>query len=170
MVHFTKGVETFSWFSLKLRAANPKIKDLKSIGVDMEATILNGFKIPNPILGHLICVRHLRKRNEEKALKLLEKTNQTAAQRSKSKKKILNNIYREYEGTYFEYDLAEASNECDFNAKLQSPQQKWEGLIPGYFKWFSANRKKIFVESVIKREIAATLMGCATKTTSEEFI
>ena len=118
MVHFTKGVETFSRFSLKLRAANPKIKDLKSIGVDMEATILNGFKIPNPVLGLLISVRHLRKRNKEKALKLLEKTNQTAAQRSKSKKKILSNIYGECEGTYFDYDLAEASNECDFNVKL----------------------------------------------------
>ena len=75
MLHFTKDVEAFSRFSLELQAGNPKIKDLKSIGVDMEAAIFNGFKIHIPDPGRLICLRHLRKRDEEKALKLLEKTN-----------------------------------------------------------------------------------------------
>ena len=59
-------------------------------------------------------------------------------------------MYGENEGTYYEYDLAKASDECDFNANLESLQQKWVGLIPGYFKWFLANRKKLFVESVSK--------------------
>ena len=140
MLHFRKDVEAFSRFSFELRAGNPKIKDLRNIGVDMEAVIFNGFKIHNPNLGRLICVCHLRKRNEEKAFKLLEKTHQTAAQRSKSKKEILNDIYRENEGTYYEYGL-EASDECHFNAKLESLQQKWKGLIPGYLKWFSAKKR-----------------------------
>ena len=42
----------------------------------------------------------------------------------------------------YEYGLAEASNEFDFNTTLESLQQKWEGFVPFYFKWFSANRKR----------------------------
>ena len=57
--------------------------------MDIETEIFNGFKIHNLNLGHLICVGQLRKRKEEKTLKLLEKTNQITALRSKSKKDIL---------------------------------------------------------------------------------
>ena len=89
---------------------------MKSIGVQKETAIFNGFKIHNPNLGRLICLRHLRKRNEEKTLKLLENTNQLAAQRSKSKK--VNDIYGKNEGTYYEYGLVEASDEYDFNPNL----------------------------------------------------
>ena len=110
MLHFTKNVEAFSRFSLELRAGNSEIKVLKSVGVDVEEAIFNGFKIDNPNLGCLICVRHLRKRDEEKTLKLLEKTNQTAAQTSKSKKEILNDINEENEDAYYEYGLAKASD------------------------------------------------------------
>ena len=66
---------------MELRTGNPRIKDLKNIGVAMEAEIFNGFKIHNPNLGRLICLRHLRRRNEETVLMLLENTNQTAVQR-----------------------------------------------------------------------------------------
>ena len=150
MLHFTKDAEAFSPFLLKLRPGNPKIKCLKSIGVDMEETIFNGLKIHNPNLGCLICVHHLGKKDKKQVFMLLEKTNQADAQRSKSKKEVLNNIYRKNEGTYYEYGLSRASNKCNFNAKLQSLQQKWEGLIPGYFKWFSVTRKKLFLQSIIK--------------------
>ena len=74
-----KYVKAFSRILLELRAGDPNIKDLKSMGVGMEAAIFNGFKIHNPNIWHLICVHHLRKRDIEKALKLLGKTNQTAA-------------------------------------------------------------------------------------------
>ena len=74
-----KYVKAFSRNLPELRAGDPNIKDLKSMGVGMEAAIFNGFKIHNPNIWRLICVRHLRKRDVEKALKLLGKTNQTAA-------------------------------------------------------------------------------------------
>ena len=73
MFRFTEDVKAFRRFSLKLRAENHKIKDLKSIGAEMEATIFNGFKIHNPNLGGFISMCYLRKRDEEKALKLFER-------------------------------------------------------------------------------------------------
>ena len=65
MLHFTKDVEAFSQFLLELQAGNPKTKDLKSIGVDMEAAIFNGLKIHNPNLGHLICEKKIKKRQRK---------------------------------------------------------------------------------------------------------
>ena len=74
MFHFKKVEETFgSW-----NACNPALKELKTIGVDMEIAIFTGFKIQNPGLSRHICVRHLKKRDEGKIAKLLIKTNQTA--------------------------------------------------------------------------------------------
>lgn len=91
MLHFTK----------ELRAGTPKIKDLKSIALNMGAAILN-------------------------------------------------DIYGENEGTYYDYGLGEGSDEFDFNAKMKSLLQKGEELIPCYFKWFSVNRNKLVAESVIE--------------------
>ena len=66
MFRFTEDVKAFRWFSLELRAGNHKIKDLKSIGAEMEATIFNGFKIHNPNLGSFISMRYLRKEMKKK--------------------------------------------------------------------------------------------------------
>ena len=66
MFRFTEDVKTFRRFSLELRAANHKIKDLKSIGAELEATIFNGFKIHNPNLGSFISMRYLRKEMKKK--------------------------------------------------------------------------------------------------------
>ena len=66
MFRFTEDVKTFRRFSLELRAANHKIKDLKSIGAELEATIFNGFKIHNPNLESFISMRYLRKEMKKK--------------------------------------------------------------------------------------------------------
>ena len=39
MFHFTKDVGAFGRFSLELLAADPKLIELKNIGVDMESAI-----------------------------------------------------------------------------------------------------------------------------------
>ena len=49
------------------------IKDLKTIGADMEYAIFNGFKRHFPDLGRLLCVRHMSKRDETKLAKLYTK-------------------------------------------------------------------------------------------------
>ena len=79
MFHFTKGEEAFSRFASETRTGNSGLDDLKILGVDMESAIHNGFKCHNQELPRLVCVRHLKKRDEEKMLKLLQKTNQSSA-------------------------------------------------------------------------------------------
>ena len=94
-------------------------------------------------------MRHLEKRDEEKMLTLLQKTNQSSAQKSHSKAEVLNDIYGERTGTYYEYGLAGSYDTDDFNAKLISLKEKWEALIPGFYGWFDINQKILFTETVI---------------------
>lgn len=150
MFHFKKDEEAFSRFALEMRIGNSALKELKAIGVDMESAIFNGFKIHNSGLSRLVCVRHLKKRDEEKIGKLLAKTNQTAAQKKHSKAEILNDMYGQRSGTAYEYGLAESLDCDDFTAKLLSLQDKWESLVPGFYSWFITNRKVLFIESVIQ--------------------
>ena len=42
MFHFTKDAGAFSRFALALRFGNPGLKDIKTVGVDMESDIYNG--------------------------------------------------------------------------------------------------------------------------------
>ena len=123
MFHSTKDEEAFSRSASEIRIGNSGLDDLKILGVDMES-IYNGFKCHNQELSRLVCVRHLKKRDEGKMLRLLQKTNQSSAQKSDSKAEVLNDIYGERIGTYDEYGLAESYDTDDFNAKLISLKEK----------------------------------------------
>ena len=150
MLHFTKDEETFSQFASEIRIGNSGLDDFKCLGVDMKSAIYNGLKCHNQELYRLVCVRHLKKRDEENMLKMLQKTNQSSAQISHSKPEVLNDIYGERTGTYNEYGLTESYDMDDFNAKLISLKEKWEALIPRFYGWFDINQKTLFIETVVQ--------------------
>ena len=56
MFHFAKEEETFRRFCLELIAGNPKLMEIKKVGVDMESAIFNGFKSVLIKLTRLNCV------------------------------------------------------------------------------------------------------------------
>lgn len=66
MLHFTKTEQTFGRFALELVSANPNLKNLKFLGVDLEAAIFKGFENIIPGLNRLLCARHLSQRDEVK--------------------------------------------------------------------------------------------------------
>ena len=71
LFHFTKDESTFSRLALELIDAEPKLVDLKFIGVDLEEAITEGMKRIIPNVNILYCVRHLKQRDEEKLKNLL---------------------------------------------------------------------------------------------------
>ena len=150
MFHFTKGPDSFSRFANELVSTAPEIRNLKKIGVDMEEAIFSGFKHHIPDVKRLLCVRHLSVRDEEKLIKLPQKTKMNQAQRNHAKAQIIKDIYGERKGNAYEYGLAEAFYNDDLTVKLQSLESKWEGLCPGFYEWFMKKRKIKFVESVIQ--------------------
>ena len=74
MLHFTKDEKTFGRFGLEILSANPNLKNVSFIGVDLESAIFTGLKTMIPGLRRLICVRHLMKRDESRLVDLLPKT------------------------------------------------------------------------------------------------
>ena len=65
MFHFTKNEATFRRFCCEFLAANPNIMKLSKIGTDMESAIFKGFKSVIAELHHLLCVRHMKVKDEE---------------------------------------------------------------------------------------------------------
>ena len=70
-MHFTKGHLVFSRLTVELLAANPSLRDLRIIDVDIEEAIFGGFKAIILTLIRLLCVKHLSTRDEIKLGKLL---------------------------------------------------------------------------------------------------
>ena len=150
MLHFRKDDATFSRFALEWLSPNPNLRTLKGIGVDLESTIFNGFKKMILNLNRLICVQHLTKRDEKELNELLTKTGRNTADRTCSSREIIKDIYGEKDGNVYEYSIAEALDEDDFNVKLQSLKDRWESLCPGFFDWFKKTRVSQFLESLIQ--------------------
>ena len=73
MLHFTKDEGTFGRIALELLAADPKLIELKNLGVDLESAIYQGFKSFIPSINRLLCVKHLKQRDEKKLDKLLNR-------------------------------------------------------------------------------------------------
>ena len=150
MLHFSKDKETFGRFALELLAASPDLKELKTIGVDLESAIFNGFKNIFPDLSRLICVGHLRKRDEVKLNEILSKTGKSVADKRHCSSEVTKDIYGTKDENYYEYGLADATDENDFCVKLESLKDRWESLCPNFFQWFLSKRKSLFLESIIQ--------------------
>ena len=151
MLHFTKDEGTFRRFALELLAANPSLNKIKKIGVDMESAIFNGFKSVIAAIAKLLCVRHLRQR-DEKAIEKCQESIQgnSDSQKEYAKSEVINDLYGVRRGDVFECGLADAANEDELIVKLDNVKAKWEKLVPGFHKWFVTHRKQDFAECVIK--------------------
>ena len=157
MLHFTKDEKTFGRFGLEILSANPNLTSISFIGVDLESAIFTGLKTMIPGLCRLICVRHLMKRDESKLADLLPKTGRNIADRKLSSSEIIKDIYGSRVANFYEYGIAEAIDPDDFNAKLDSLEDRWEALCPGFHQWFVQNRKSLFFESVIQSALQGSV-------------
>ena len=150
MLLFTKDKKTFGRVGLEILSASPKLKNISFIGVDLESAIFTRLKTVIPGLCRLICVCHLMKADESKLADLLPKAGRNIADRKLSLSEILKDIYGSKVANFYEYGIAEAIDPDDFNAKLDSLEDRWEALCPGFDQWFVRNRKSMFLESVIQ--------------------
>ena len=58
MLPFTTDEKKFGRFGLEISSANPNLKNISFIGVDLESVIFTGLNTMIPGLRRLICVRH----------------------------------------------------------------------------------------------------------------
>ena len=132
MLYFTKDEKTFGRFRLEILLANPDLKNISFIGVDLEFAIFTGLKTMIPGLRRLICVRHLMKQDESKLADLLPKTGRNIADRKLSSSEIIKDIYGSRVANFYEYGIVEAIDPDNFNTKLDLLENRWEALCPGF--------------------------------------
>ena len=65
VIHFQKDSSIFCRFLLEMCAHNPKIRNLRTIGTDLEIAILNDFSSVLPNLNLLLCVYHLEQGDKQ---------------------------------------------------------------------------------------------------------
>ena len=92
-----------------------------------------------PGLRRLICVCHFMKRDESKLADLLLKIARNIADRKLSSSKIIKNISGSRVANFHEYGIVEAIDPDDFNAKLDSLEDRWEAHWPGFHQWLVGN-------------------------------
>ena len=127
--------------SVQLCCILPKnLKNINFIGVDLESAIFTSLKTMIPGLRKLTCVRQLMKRDESKLADLLPKTGRNiAADRNLFSSEIINDIYGSKVANIFEYGIVEEIDPDDFSAKLDSLEDRWEAICPGFRQWFVKN-------------------------------
>ena len=125
-IHFQKDSLIFRRFLLEMCAHNPKIRDLRTIGTDQEMTIFDGFGSILPNLNLLLCVYHLKQGDKQKISNLVRQKG--------AKQAIIADIYSCRCGGVQEYGLADSTDLEDFHAKLESLQEEWDRLCPGFHK------------------------------------
>ena len=143
-------------FCLELVAANPALLNIQKLGVDMEAAIFNGFKSVLIGLAQLLCTRHLQQRDVLAIENCQKKSNLSDKTKEQYKNEILWDLYGKRTGEIFEKRLADSVDSDDFSAKLLSLQPRWKKLCPGFYAWFTGQRKSQFISSVIQSARAGT--------------
>ena len=131
-------------------SADPALKSLKKIGVDLESAIYNGFKKLFPTLYRLLCIRHLSERDRQNLDKLLKLTKMNEGQKPKAKAELIKDLHGERKGNSYEYGLAEAFDEMDLSNKLSSLEARWNSLCPGFYNWFKQKRQTLFASTVVQ--------------------
>ena len=116
-LHFTKDKKTFGRFKLEILLANPNLKNISFIRVDLESAIFTGWKTMIPGLCRLRCVCHLMKQDKSKLADLLPKTGRNISDRKLTSLEIIKDIYGSRVTNFHEYGIVEAIDPDDFSAK-----------------------------------------------------
>ena len=137
MVHFRKDEATYRRFAGELVTENPALLNVRKIGTDMDNALTNG-------IGSILSKAdqlHVSERDAHR-LDTLKASNQ-------AKKRILSDIYGSQKDSLLQFGLADAIDEEDFEAKLNSLKDVWDDLVPGFHTWFKMRRSALFKETII---------------------
>ena len=120
----------------------PKLLKLKKVGHDLDLATAQGMEDIFTDLKHLWCTQHMQARDKKQLNKM--KANKRAIN------EIMTDIYGQQDGYVIQHGLADADDAEDFSAKLQSLQQIWESLVPGFYSWFFKNHAQKFKECLTR--------------------
>ena len=139
--HFRKSRECYQRFAGELVIQKPELQDIKKIGHDLDKALSDGLSDIFRGAKSLWCTQHMQERDLHK-LKCLGANQRTQG-------RIMADIYGSQDEILLQNGLADADDESDFEAKLESLKPLWSDLVPGFHHWFESNRSKQFKDCLI---------------------
>ena len=139
--HFRKSRECYRRFAGELVIHKPELRGIKKIGHDLDKALSDGLSDIFHGAKRLWCTQHMQERDLHK-LKCLGANQRTQA-------RIMADIYGSQDEILLQNGLADADDESDFAAKLETLKPLWSDLVPGFHHWFESNRSKQFKDCLI---------------------
>ena len=139
--HFRKTRECYRRFAGELLIKKPELLGIKKIGHDLDKALSQGLCDIFTDAKKLWCTQHMQERDLQK-LKSLGCNQQ-------SQSRVMADIYGTQDDVLLQNGLADAEDECDFDAKLESLKPVWEEITPGFHHWFNSNRSKLFKDCLV---------------------
>ena len=121
--------------------ADPSLKQIKKVGHDLDENVGRGLSDIISDCERLYCTQHIQQAD----VRQLKKRNANA----KSIQRIMSDIYGSRTGPVEQLGLADAEDPQDYEIKLKSLREVWEGLIPGFHAWFDSHRSDKFRDNLV---------------------
>ena len=120
--HFRKTRKCYRRFAGELVIKKPELLRIKKIGHDLDKALSQGLCDIFTDAKKLWCTQHMTERYLQKLTSL------GCNQRSQSR--VMADIYGMQDDVLLQNGLADAEDECDFDAKLESLKPVWEEIAP----------------------------------------
>lgn len=139
--HFKKDRETYRRFAGELAIAKPELLKIKKIGHDLDKAIAKGMTDIFQDAQNVWCTQHMKERDAQKV--------KAMGGDERTQRRIMADIYGCQEQILLENGLADSEDPADYEAKLASLKDVWEGLVPGFHDWFDKHRSEQFKTCLI---------------------
>ena len=139
--HFRKNRECYRRFAGELIILKPELLGIKKVGHDLDKALSSGLTDIFQNATKLWCTQHLQERDAHQIRSM------GANQLTQSR--VMADIYGSQNEILLQSGLADAEDESDFDAKLESLKPIWQDLVPGFHHWFTSNRSVIFKECLV---------------------
>ena len=139
--HFKKDRETYRRFAGELAIAKPELLKIKKVGHDLDKAIAKGMTDIFEEAQNVWCTQHMKERDAQKL--------KTMGCNERTQRRIMADIYGCQEQILLENGLADSEDPADYEAKLASLKDVWNGLVPGFYEWFDKHRSEQFKTCLI---------------------
>ena len=142
--HFRKTRECYRRFAGEIIMKKTDLLKIKKIGHDLDKALSQGLSDVFNEANMLWCTQHMQERNVHK-LKTLGCT-------LRSQSRVMSDTYSAQDEILLQNGLADAEDECNFDAKLESLRPVREEIAPGFHHWFKSHRSKLFKDCLVLSE------------------
>lgn len=149
LIHYRKTFSTYLFFASSLIGLSPQLQGVRAFGTDGEQALIDAFSHEFRFSQHLTCFIHVRRNIKEELNK--------CSIPSEVAKMMLDDIFGRRLGTIFEEGLVDASDDDDFQKKLDALLEKWHNLdmsssadVERFLQYFVGNKVAVIRNTMLR--------------------